>query len=182
MKQPFSCWFTPFDICFSGLQQRARHTHHLTLPPSSSPNYRLSYLQLHYPTQDSTTMRPFAILATICAATIGTTSGMNPVLLIHVYNLCAIQRILILTLTLTLLSRLCLLPQQSSALTVPSCQLQLSRAAACAMHYGRQVGREPLWLLFQSIAKKMCLYRSEQVRTLAEHSTSNMSRITMWPR
>lgn len=48
---------------------------YLVTPHSPSSDHLLSYLVLLTPTQDSITMRFFAILATICAATVGTASG-----------------------------------------------------------------------------------------------------------
>ena len=58
------------------LQPRAWGTH-LLIPQPSSPNQLpfQSHTTLYTPTEDSITMRSFAILATIAAATIGTTTG-----------------------------------------------------------------------------------------------------------
>ena len=65
----------------------------LGLPTYLSPffsfsNLHLSHLALHTPIQNSITMRSFAILATICAATVGTASGKNTVILVRVQHVC----------------------------------------------------------------------------------------------
>ena len=73
-------WFTRF-------QQRAWPTHLpqsfflLLKPPPESPRTTYSY-------SNSITMRSFAILATICAATVGTASGKNTVILVRVQHVC----------------------------------------------------------------------------------------------
>ena len=58
------------------------------IPPASSPNHHLNHIELHTPAQDSITMRSIAILATICAATVGTASGKDTVQLVHVQHMC----------------------------------------------------------------------------------------------
>ena len=58
------------------------------IPLPSSSNHHLSHLALHPPTHNLITMRSFAILATICAATVGTASGKNTVILVRVQHVC----------------------------------------------------------------------------------------------
>lgn len=67
---------------FPHRRQGAHGTPHLT-SHSSSPSLHLSYRRLHTPTQDSIKMRFFAILATLCAASVGTASGTMKAMTYH---------------------------------------------------------------------------------------------------
>ena len=57
-------------------------------PVPSTSNHHLSHLALRTPIQNSIPMRSFAILATIYAATVGTASGENTVMLVGVQHVC----------------------------------------------------------------------------------------------